>query len=400
MTRKLHIRDVDVAGRRVLTRVDFNVPLTDDLRVADDTRITAALQTIRHIQEGNGRAILASHLGRPKGKVVPELSLRPVAGRLSELLERDVVTAPDCVGDTTEGVVARMGDGDVVLLENLRYHDGETKNEPDFSRRLARIGDIYVNDAFGTAHRAHASTVGVAQHFEVRAMGYLMEAEIENLSRVTEAPEKPYVAILGGAKVSDKIGVIDNLLSALDGLLIGGGMAFTFLKAQGKEIGDSLVEDDRLETARRILEDARSEGKRLLLPLDVVVAKGAAADVPNRTVKADQIESGWKGVDIGPETIEAFTAEVADARTIVWNGPLGVFEVDAFATGTNAVAEAVAASTDRGAVSVVGGGDSARAVASAGVAERMTHISTGGGASLMFLEGRPLPGVEALSDAR
>ncbi len=400
MGRKLHIRDIDVAGMRVLTRVDFNVPLTDDQRVADDTRIVGALPTVRHIVDSGGRAVLASHLGRPKGTIVPEMSLRPAAARLAELLERDVVMAPDCVGDRTEGVVARMGDGDIVLLENLRYHFGETKNEPDFARRLARLGDVYVNDAFGTAHRAHASTVGVTAHFGVRAMAYLMETELENLSRVTEAPEKPYIAILGGAKVSDKIGVIDNLLPALDGLLVGGGMAFTFLKAQEMEVGDSLVEEDRLETARRILEATRSEGKRFLLPIDVVVAKDISADVPYRVVSVDEIEPGWRGVDIGPATIERFTEEVAGARTIIWNGPLGVFEVEAFATGTNAVAEAVAASTDRGAVSVVGGGDSARAVASAGVAERMTHISTGGGASLMFLEGRPLPGVEALSDAR
>jgi phosphoglycerate kinase len=400
MTRKLHIRDVDVAGRRVLTRVDFNVPLGDDQSVADDTRIVAALPTIRHIVEGGGRAVLASHLGRPKGTVVPEMSLKPAAARLAELLGRPVATAPDCVGDAAEGVVARMNDGDVTLLENLRYHRGETKNEADFARRLARLGDVYVNDAFGTAHRAHASTVGVTAHFDERAMGYLMEAELANLSRVTESPEKPYVAILGGAKVSDKIGVIDNLLPVLDGLLVGGGMAFTFLRAQGLEIGDSLVEEDRLETARRILETATSEGKRLKLPVDVVVAKGVSADVPHRTVPVDGIESGWRGVDIGPATIESFTAEVAAARTIVWNGPLGVFEVAPFAAGTNAIAEAVAASTDGGAVSVVGGGDSARAVAAAGVAERMTHISTGGGASLMFLEGKPLPGVEALSDAR
>jgi len=399
MTRKLNIRDIDVARKRVLTRVDFNVPLRDDRSVADDKRIVAALPTIRHIIEAGGRAVLASHLGRPKGAVVAGMSLGPAAVRLGELLERHVVMAPDCVGDTTEGVVARMSDGDVVLLENLRYHTGETRNEPDFARRLARLGDVYVNDAFGTAHRAHASTVGVTAYFEQRAMGYLMEAELENLSRVTEAPEKPYVVILGGAKVSDKIGVIDNLLPVLDGLVVGGGMAFTFLKAQGMEVGDSLVEDDRLETARRILEAAKSEGKRLLLPVDVVVAKDVSADVPHRLVPADGIEPGWRGVDIGPATIESFVAEIRAARTIVWNGPLGVFEIESFATGTNAVAEAVAESTDRGAVSVVGGGDSARAVAGAGVADRMTHISTGGGASLMFLEGKPLPGVEALSDA-
>lgn len=399
MTRKLHVRDVDVAGRRVLTRVDFNVPLRDDLSIADDIRIVAALPTIRRILEGGGRAVLASHLGRPKGKIVPGMSLKPAAARLGELLETGVTMAPDCVGDTTEGIVARMNDGDVVLLENLRYHGGETKNEADFARRLARLGDVYVDDAFGTAHRAHASNVGVTVHFQERAMGFLMETEIENLSRVTESPEKPYIAILGGAKVSDKIGVIDNLLPSLDGLLIGGGMAFTFLKAQGHEVGDSLVEDDRLETARRILDAARSAGKRFLLPTDVVVAKGLAADVPHRTVPADGIEPGWRGVDIGPSTVAAFVALVAEARTIVWNGPLGVFEVEPFAAGTNAVARAVAESTDRGAVSVVGGGDSASAIAAAGVADRMTHISTGGGASLMFLEGKPLPGIEALSDA-
>lgn len=400
MTKKLHVKNIDVAGKRVLTRVDFNVPLDDERRVADDKRIVAALPTISHIIDAGGRAVLASHLGRPKGAIVPEMSLKPAAARLGELLGKSVVMAPDCVGDTTEGVVARMNDGDVVLLENLRYHEGETKNEPDFARRLARLGDVYVDDAFGTAHRAHASTVGVTAYFEQRAMAYLMETELENLSRVTESPEKPYVAILGGAKVSDKIGVIDNLLPVLDGLLVGGGMAFTFLKAQGMEVGDSLVEDDRLETARRILESARSEGKRILLPVDVVVAKDVSADVPHRVVPADGIEPGWRGVDVGPATIELFVEEVAAARTIVWNGPLGIFEVEPFAIGTNAVAEAVASSTDRGAVSVVGGGDSARAVASAGVAERMTHISTGGGASLMFLEGKPLPGVEALSDAR
>jgi phosphoglycerate kinase len=400
MTRKLHIRDIDVAGKRVLTRVDFNVPLTDELRVADDKRIVAALPTITHIVEAGGRAILASHLGRPKGTVIPEMSLRPAAARLSELIGRDVVMAPDCVGDTTEGVVARMTDGDIVLLENLRYHSGETKNEPDFARRLARLGDVYVDDAFGTAHRAHASTVGVAEYFDVRAMAYLIEAELENLSKVTESPEKPYVAILGGAKVSDKIGVIDNLLPKLDGLLIGGGMAFTFFKAQGMEVGDSLVEDDRLESARQLLDEARSQGKSLLLPVDIVVAKDVAADVPHRVVPADQIEAGWKGVDIGPATIDAFAAEIARAQTIIWNGPLGVFEVEPFAQGTRVIAEAVAARTDGGAVSVVGGGDSARAIALAGVADRMTHLSTGGGASLTFLEGKPLPGVEALSDAR
>jgi phosphoglycerate kinase len=395
--RRLHIRDIEVAGRRVLTRLDLNVPLTDDLTVADETRIRAALGTVKHIVDAGAKTVLMSHLGRPKGEVVPEMSLRPVAARLGALIGRDVTMAPDCVGDTTEGLVARMEDGDVVLLENLRFHKGETKNEPDFARRLARLGDVYVNDAFGTAHRAHASTVGVAEHFDVRAMGYLMEEELTNLNRVTEAPEKPYVALLGGAKVSDKIAVIESLLAKLDGLLIGGGMAFTFLKAQGKEVGDSLVEDGRLETARSILAAAREEGTSLLLPTDVVVATEAAPGVPTRVVDVDSIEPGWKGVDIGPATAELFAAEIARARTIVWNGPPGIFEIEPFAKGTKALAEAVAEMTDRGGVSVVGGGDSAAAVAAAGVAERMTHVSTGGGASLAFLEGAVLPAVEALS---
>lgn len=399
MEKKLHLRDVPVSGKRVLVRLDLNVPLTDRQGVADDTRIRAALPTIRYITNGGGKAILMSHLGRAKGKVVPELSLKPVAAHLARLLERDVVMAPDSVGDTTEGVVARMKDGDVVLLENLRFHEGETKNEDDFSRRLARHGDIFVNDAFGTAHRAHASTVGVTRFFAVRAMGFLMEAEITNLLMATESPRRPYVAILGGAKVSDKIGVIENLASKVDAFLIGGGMAFTFLRAEGKETGDSLVEEDLVETARGLLAMARESKRTFVLPADVVIADDIKESARSRLVTVDSIEPGWKGVDIGPRTIAAFEVEIARAQTIVWNGPLGVFEIERFALGTDSIARAVAARTAEGAVSIVGGGDSAAAIAKAGFADKMTHISTGGGASLEFLEGKALPGIVALSDA-
>ncbi len=396
---KMSLRDLDVAGKRVLIRVDFNVPLAEDGRVGDDTRIRRALPTIEYVVEHDGKAILMSHLGRPKGKVVPEMTLRPAAERLSQLLGRGVTMAPDSVGDSTEGVVARMRDGDIVLLENLRFHEGETKNEPDFARRLARMGDVYVNDAFGTAHRAHASTAGVTESIELCAMGFLIENELTNLARATDSPESPYVAILGGAKVSDKIGVIQNLMPTVDVFLIGGGMAFTFLKAQGAAIGDSLVEEDRVETARSILESAAETSTSLLLPTDVVATEEIAAGARARTVDAHTIEPGWKGVDIGPKTVKLFSEQIATARTIVWNGPLGVFEVKPFDEGTVAVARAVAEATDAGAVSIVGGGDSAAALVQSGLDGRVSHISTGGGASLAFLEGKPLPAVEALTDA-
>jgi phosphoglycerate kinase len=399
MKAKLHLRDVPVSGSRVLTRVDFNVPLNDKLEITDDTRIRTALPTVRDIVDRGGKAVLMSHLGRPKGAVVENMRLRPAAARLAELTGSGVTTAPDCVGEATGDLVARMKDGDVLLLENLRFHKGETKNDPEFAAGLARLGDVYVNDAFGTAHRAHASTVGVAGHIETRAMGYLVESELTNLRKATESPERPYVTILGGAKVSDKIGVIENLMPFVDTFLIGGGMAFTFLKAEGREVGDSLLEEDRIETARRILDAARSSGTAILLPEDVVVADNVSEGATHRIVGADGIEPGWKGVDVGPKTVATFADRISGARTIVWNGPLGVFEIDTFAEGTNAVAAAVAEKTGAGAISIIGGGDSAAAVAKAGVAEKMTHISTGGGASLMFLEGKPLPGVEALSDA-
>lgn len=399
MRPKLHIRDVDVRGKRVLTRVDFNVPMTGARAVSDDTRIRMALPTIKHIVSSGGRAVLMSHLGRPKGKVVEEMRLAPAAARLAELLGRSVGGAPDCVGSAAESAVAAMKDGDVILLENLRFHEAETKNDEGFSRSLARLGDVYVNDAFGTAHRAHASTVGVTAFFDRRAMGFLMEREIRGLSRATDSPEAPYVAILGGAKVSDKIGVVENLLPKVDVFLVGGAMAYTFLKAQGKDVGDSLVEADKLDVAARLLEAAGDAHKPFVLPVDVLAADAVSAGAAVKVIAADAITKGWHGVDIGPRTIERFTAEVARARTIVWNGPLGVFEIPEFAKGTDAVAAAVAAQTRAGAASIVGGGDTAAAIARAGFAEAMTHVSTGGGASLEFLEGKVLPGIAALSDA-
>jgi 3-phosphoglycerate kinase len=399
MAQKLSVRDVEVGGRRVLARMDFNVPLATDGSVVDNTRIRMAVPTIKHIVEGGGRAVLMSHLGRPNGRTVSELRMRPVASELARLTDLDVSTAPDCVGDTTEGHVARMKDGGVLVLENLRFHVGETKNESDFARRLARLGDIYVNDAFGTAHRAHASTVGVTQYIEVRAMGFLMERELEYLSRATQSPKKPYVAILGGAKVSDKIGVIENLMAKVDAFLIGGAMAFTFLAALGKKTGDSLVEPERLDVARKLIDAAENAGKAFLLPGDVLVARDVEEGAESKVVDVDGIEAGWKGVDIGPRSIAAFSDELAGARTVAWNGPLGVFEIDDFSAGTRAIAGAVAKATDAGAVSIVGGGDTAAAVAKVGLTDRMTHVSTGGGASLAFLEGSPLPAVEALSEA-
>jgi phosphoglycerate kinase len=397
--RKLHIRDVDVRGKRVLTRVDFNVPLTGAGAVSDDTRIRMALPTIRHIISYGGRAVLMSHLGRPKGKVVEEMRLKPAAARLSELLGRSVPVAPDCVGGAVESAVAGVENGGVMILENLRFHEAETKNDADFSRALARLGDVYVNDAFGTAHRAHASTVGVTAFFETRAMGFLMEREIQGLSRAMEHPESPYVAILGGAKVSDKIGVVENLLPKVDVFLVGGAMAHTFLKAQGKDVGDSLVEADKLDVAARLLKAVADARKSFLLPLDVVAADAVSAGAAAKVLAADAIGKGWQGVDIGPRTVELFTSEISRARTIVWNGPLGVFEIPEFANGTNAIAAAVAARTKAGAASIVGGGDTAAAVAKAGLTGAMTHVSTGGGASLEFLEGKTLPGIAALSDA-
>jgi phosphoglycerate kinase len=386
---KLSIRDLDLKGKRVFMRVDFNVPLAPGgQEITSDKRIRAALPTIRYALEQGAALVLASHLGRPKGKPNPEMSLKPVAQRLSELLGMPVAMAPDCIGEEVEKMLPKPGE--ILLLENLRFHPEEEKNDPEFSRKLARLGDVYVNDAFGTAHRAHASTVGIIDYLKPAAAGLLMEKELEYLEKCTQNPERPCVGILGGAKVSDKIEVIENLLKFADRLLIGGAMAYTFLKSQGKPVGKSLVEDDKLDLAKGLLEKA---GDRILLPVDHVVVEVLEENAPSEVVT--EIPEGKMGVDIGPATREAYAAVLKTAKTIIWNGPMGVFEKKPFDAGTVAVAKAVAES---GALSVVGGGDSEKAVKAAGVADKISHISTGGGASLEYLAGLTLPGVAALTD--
>jgi len=386
---KLSIRDLDLQGKRVFMRVDFNVPLAPGgQEITSDKRIRAALPTIQYALEKGAALVLASHLGRPKGKPNPEMSLKPVAQRLSELLGKPVAMAPDCIGEEVEKMLPKPGE--VLLLENLRFHAEEEKNDPEFSKKLARLGDIYVNDAFGTAHRAHASTVGIIEFLKPAAAGLLMEKELQYLEKCTANPERPCVGILGGAKVSDKIEVIENLLKFADRLLIGGAMAYTFLKSQGKPTGKSLVEEDKVELAKGLLEKA---GDRILLPCDHVVAEVLEENAPCEVV--EEIPEGKMGLDIGPKTREAYAAVLRGAKTIIWNGPMGVFEKKPFDAGTVAVAKAVAES---GALSVVGGGDSEKAVKSAGVADKISHISTGGGASLEYLSGLVLPGVAALTD--
>ncbi len=388
---KKTIRDVPVMGKRVLVRVDFNVPLEGG-EVRDDTRIVAALPTIRYLLDDKARVILASHLGRPKGKVAPEFSLKPVAKRLGELLGMDVAFAGDCVGPEAEAAVAALQPGHALMLENLRFHAEEEANDPEFSRKLAALADLYVNDAFGTAHRAHASTAGVAAYLPAVA-GFLMEKEIDYLSRALEDPKRPFVAILGGAKISDKIGVVKNLLGKVDRLLIGGGMANTFLKAQGYDVAASLVEEDSVAVAKELL--ARGGGK-ILLPTDAVVADAFAADAQAKIAPVSAVPAGWRILDIGPQTVKAFAKALRGAKTVVWNGPMGVFEFPRFAEGTFAIAQALAKLP--GAVTIIGGGDSAAAVEQAGVADKVSHVSTGGGASLEFLEGKTLPGVAVLAD--
>ena len=392
---KLSIADIPIRGQRLFIRVDFNVPVDAHGRVTDDTRMRASLPTIRYALEREAKVILASHLGRPSGKFEARYSLKPVAARLAELLGQDVTMVEDCIGPAVQALVARMREGDVLLLENLRFHAGEEKNDPSFAQQLAQLADVYVNDAFGTAHRAHASTEGITKFIPTAVAGLLMQAELEHLGRLLETPERPAMAILGGAKVSDKIGLILNLLPKLDQVLIGGGMAYTFFVAQGIAVGNSLVESEKLEAAREILAQAKSRRVTMRLPEDHVIAQRLEATASTQVVPRDGISTGWMGVDIGPRTIEAFTKVIDEAKTVVWNGPLGVFEVAPFAKGTNAVALAVAAAK---ATSIVGGGDTVAAVNQAGVAERITHISTGGGAFLELLEGRELPGVAALTD--
>ena len=394
---KKTIRDIDLAGKRVIVRVDFNVPLDSARHITDDTRIRAALPTIRYLLDRGAAVILMSHLGRPDGKVVDALRLAHGAQRLSELLGRPVEMATESIGPEVEAQAKALQPGQVLLLENLRFHKEEEKNNPDFAQQLAALGEVYVNDAFGTAHRAHASTEGVT-HYLPGVAGFLMEKEINFLGSALEHPRRPFAAIIGGAKVSDKIAVLERLIGMVDSLLIGGGMANTFLKAEGYEIGDSLFEESKLDVARDLISKAQQRGIAFLLPIDVVVANRFAADAHYKVVASDQVQPGWRILDIGPKTIEAFSKDLADAQTIVWNGTLGVAEMPAFAKGTDAIIAILAGRTAAGATTIIGGGDSAAAVEQAGAAEKMTHVSTGGGASLEFLEGRVLPGVAALQD--
>ncbi len=395
---KVTVSDINFKGRKVLVRVDFNVPLDADQNITDDHRIRAALPTLKKILADGGAIVACSHLGRPKGESDPKLSLRPAAVRLQELLGQPVTFAEDCIGPEASNLVGRMESGDVVLLENLRFHSEEKKNDPEFASKLAALGDIFVNDAFGTAHRAHASTEGVTRHFEQAVAGFLMEKELKYLHGAVSDPVRPFAAILGGAKISGKIDVVDALMEKVDVLIIGGGMVFTFAKVMGYNIGDSLLEDDRVEMAREIMAKAANSKVKLFFPCDAVVASDIDADAETKVVPIEAIPDGMKGLDIGPETIKVFGDALADAKTIVWNGPMGVFECAPFAKGTFAIARILANATETGATTIVGGGDSASAVSRAGLDSKLSHISTGGGASLEFLEGKILPGVAALTD--
>lgn len=396
---KLTIDKVELKGKRVLVRVDFNVPLDENLNITDDTRIVESLPTIKKIIAEGGKAILMSHLGRPKGGPNPKYSLKPTAKRLSELLGKEVKLAPDCIGEEVKSMVNQMQNGDVLILENVRFHPEEEKNDTEFAKQLAELGDVYINDAFGSAHRAHASTEGITKFIKINAAGYLMQKELEYLGTAVTNPKRPYTAILGGAKISGKIDVINNLLDKVDTLIIGGGMAFTFFKAQGKEIGKSLLEEEKIELAKEVLEKVKTSGVKFLLPVDVVVASEFKNDSPASIVNVDSIPSDKMGLDIGPETIKLFREEILKSKTVVWNGPMGVFEFDNFAKGTFAIAETLAEATSNGSVTVIGGGDSAAAIAKANLKNKVSHVSTGGGASLEFLEGKILPGVAALNDA-
>ncbi len=391
---KKTIRDIDLKGKKVLVRCDFNVPMDENQNITDNRRIVAAIPTIKYLLENNCAIILCSHLGRPKGEFKPEFSLKPVAKELSRLLDIDVKMAKDVIGEDAKKLASNLQQGEIMLLENVRFHREETDNDENFAKELASLAEIFVNDAFGAAHRAHASTAGVAK-FLPAVSGFLIEKELNFLGNAITNPERPFVAILGGAKVSDKIGVIDSLLEKVDTLMIGGGMAYTFFKAQGYNVGNSICEEDKLDLAKEAMEKAKAKGVKLLLPIDTKIGKEFKPDTESKTVAWTEIPDGWEGFDIGEKTIEMFAEELQTAKTVIWNGPLGLFEFDQFAIGTNAIAKILA---DLDATTIIGGGDSAAAVEKIGLSDKMTHISTGGGASLEFLEGKKLPGIEALQD--
>ena len=391
---KKTVKDIDLKGKKVFVRCDFNVPMDEKQNITDNTRIKAALPTIKYLLEQNCKIILASHLGRPKGEVKPEFSLKPVAKELSKLLGKEVIMANDVIGDDATNKAENLKEGEILLLENVRFHKEETDNDPEFAKKLASMAEIFVNDAFGTAHRAHASTTGIADYIPGVA-GFLIEKELKFLGNAINNPERPFVAILGGAKVSDKIGVIDSLLDKVDTLMIGGGMAYTFFKAQGYNVGNSLCEVEKTGLALEAMEKAKAKGVKLLLPIDTKIGKEFKPDTESKTVAWTEIPDGWEGFDIGEKTIEMFKKELQNAKTVIWNGPLGLFEFDQFAIGTNEIGKTLA---ELDATTIIGGGDSAAAVTKAGLADKMTHISTGGGASLEFLEGKKLPGIECLQD--
>lgn len=391
---KKTVKDIDLKGKKVFVRCDFNVPMDENQNITDNTRIKAALPTIKYLLEQNCKIILASHLGRPKGEVKPEYSLKPVAKELSKLLGKEVIMANDVIGEDATTKAENLKEGEIMLLENVRFHREETDNDPEFAKKLASMAEIFVNDAFGTAHRAHASTTGIADYIPGVA-GFLIEKELKFLGNAINNPERPFIAILGGAKVSDKIGVIDSLLDKVDTLMIGGGMAYTFFKAQGYNVGNSLCEVEKTGLALEAMEKAKSKGVKLLLPIDTKIGKEFKPDTESKTVAWTEIPDEWEGFDIGEKTIEMFKNELKSAKTVIWNGPLGLFEFDQFAIGTNEIAKTLA---NLDATTIIGGGDSAAAVTKAGLADKMTHISTGGGASLEFLEGKKLPGIECLQD--
>lgn len=394
---KMTLEDVAIKGKKVLMRVDFNVPIENG-EIGDDNRIVQALQSINYVTENGGKLILMSHLGRPGGEVDESLSLKPVAEHLQTLVDTKVHFAEDCIGEKAKSVIDQAKDGEIVLLENVRFHKGEKANDEDFCKQLAKHGDLFCNDAFGSSHRAHSSVAGVTRFLQPAVSGYLLEKEIKYLNDSVNNPDHPFVAILGGAKVSDKIGVIENLFGRVDSILIGGGMTYTFYKAKGLPVGDSLVEEDKVDLARELLEKAEEQSVNVVLPVDSIIAKEFDNDAKHKVVGEDGIEDGWMGVDIGPQSSISFGNIIRNAKTVVWNGPMGVFEMENFAGGTNAVAESLAEATDLGATTIIGGGDSASAIKQAGLEDDVSHVSTGGGASLMFLEGKDLPGVVALTD--